>query len=136
MIKTLSLIFLATILIVGCTFTTTTIKNPTFSASTDSIQADLNKLVTCENINLEGKEFTSNGKKSSELEIDITNGKDIPADENQMIELGKKIANVVKGALQDKNEFDSYKVLFVSKKESRGVTQRNWKGKSFKSQEL
>ena len=85
---------------------------------------------------LDGKEITSNEKVSSELEIDITNGQNIPTDEKQMNDLGKQIAVVVKQALQDKSEYNTYNVLFVTKKEDAGVTQRTWKGKVFKSEEL
>ena len=127
-----SLILLTT----SCTTTTTKTKNPSFSGTTDSLQVDLNKLVSCEHINLDGKEISSNGKTTSELEIDIINGQGIPSDENQMDDLGKQIVLVIKNALQDKNQYDTYTVLFVVRKESGGVTRRTWKGKVFKSQEL
>lgn len=94
------------------------------------------QIVSCEGINLGGKEISTNGKVSSELEIDITNGQNIPTDENQMNDLGKQIALVVKQALQDKSQYNTYKVLFVTKREDAGVTQRTWKGKIFKSEEL
>lgn len=134
--KTVSFVFIATMLLASCTTTTTKTKNPTFNKSTDSLQMELNKLVSCQGIDLDGKEITTNGKVSSELEIDITNGQNIPSDENQMNNLGKQIAVVIKGALQDKNEYDTYKVLFITKKENGSVTQRTWEGKIFKSQEL
>ena len=70
------------------------------------------------------------------MEIDIINGQNISADENQMIDLGKQIAKEIKQSLQDKNEYGTYKVLFITKKENDGVTQRTWKGKIFKSEEL
>jgi hypothetical protein len=134
--KTFTSVTLATLLIIGCTTTTTKTKNPTFSKSTDSLQVDLNKLVSCEGINLDGKEITNNGKITTELEIDITNGQNIPADENQMNALGKQIASEIKEALQDKAVYQTYKVLFITKTESAGVTSRTWKGKIFKSEEL
>ncbi len=136
MTKALSFVTLATLIVVGCTTTTTKTKNPVFSISTDSLQVDLNKLVSCQGINLDGKEITTNGKITTELEIDITNGQNIPADENQMNALGKQIATEIKEALQDKTEYQTYKVLFITKTESAGVTSRTWKGKIFKSEEL
>jgi hypothetical protein len=136
MTKTFSFIVLIALLIVSCTTTTTKTKNPIFNRSTDSLQVDLNKLVSCEGINLDGKEITTNGKLSSELEIDITNGRNIPTNENQMNYLGKQIAILIKNALQDKNEYNTYKVLFIEKKENGGVARRTWKGKIFNSQEL
>jgi len=136
MTKALSFVTLATLIVVGCTTTTTKTKNSVFSKSTDSLQVDLNKLVSCQGINLDGKEITTNGKITTELEIDITNGQNIPADENQMNALGKQIATGIKEALQDKTEYQTYKVLFIAKTESAGVTSRTWKGKIFKSEEL
>src|SRR5437588_9650486 len=124
MTKTLSLVTLATLLIVSCTTTTTKTKNPVFSKPTNSLQVDLNKLVSCEGVNLDGKEINTNGKINSELEIDITNGQNIPTDENQMNALGKQIAMKIKEALQDKAEYQTYKVLFITKTESAGVTNR------------
>jgi len=136
MIKTLSLYFIATILAASCTFTTTKIKNPTFNRPIDSLQIDLNKIVTCENFNINGKEISTNGKVSSELEIDITNGQNIPDNGDEMDRLGKQVAVIIKAALQDKNQFDTYKVLFVTKKQNGNLTERTWKGKVFKVGEL
>ena len=136
MTKTLSLVSLVTLHIIGCTMTTTKTKNPVFSKSTENLQVDLNKLVSCEDVNLNGKEITTNGKINTELEIDITNGKNLPTDENQMDALGKQIAAEIKETLQDKTEYQTYKVLFITKTESAGVTSRTWKGKIFKSEEL
>src|SRR6185312_2545172 len=99
--KVLSLVTAIT-LIVSCTTTTTKTKNPVFSKPTNSLQVDLNKLVSCEGIN-------TDGKINTELEIDITNGQNIPTDENQMNDLGKRIAVEIKEALQDKAEYQTYK---------------------------
>jgi uncharacterized protein involved in exopolysaccharide biosynthesis len=134
--KSLGLITFTTLFFIGCTTTATKTKNPVFSISTDSLQVDLNKLVSCQGINLDGKEITTNGKATTELEIDITNGQNIPADEDQMNALGKQIAAKIKEALQDKAEYQTYKVLFITKTENSGVTSRTWKGKVFKSEEL
>ena len=134
--KALSLVTAITLLIVSCTRTTTKTKDPVFSKPTDSLQADLNKLVSCEGINLDGKEINTDGKINTELEIDINNGQNIPTDENQMNDLGKRIAVEIKEALQDKAEYQTYKVLFITKTESAGVTSRIWKGKIFEAEEL
>ncbi len=50
--------------------------------------------------------------------------------------LAKRIALVNKEALQDKREYQTYKVLFITKTENAGVTGRAWNGKIFKSDEL
>jgi hypothetical protein len=121
---------------VACTTTITRTKDPVFHSGMDSIQIDLAKMVTYENINLNGKEISTNGKVATELEVDILNGKGIPADDNEMKKLGKSIAAELKKALKDKNEYDTYKVLFVTRETSGGVIRRTWKGSAFKSEEL
>lgn len=122
--------------IASCTMTTTKTKAPVFSIETEQLQKDLNQLVSCENINLDGKEVSTNGKINSELEVDIVNGKDIPSDDDQMISLGKLIASDLKKSLKDPNQYNTYKVLFIKKHTDSGVTQRTWRGKIFKSEEL
>jgi hypothetical protein len=134
--KMMSICLLLTLLFIGCTTTITKSKNPLFIPGTDSIQSQLARLVSCENINLDGKETTTNGKRNTELEVDILNGQHIPADDIQMKALGKSIAVVLKQALQDKNEYDTYKVLFVTREKSGGIIKRNWRGDVFKSEEL
>lgn len=134
--KILILVLLITPFISGCNATTTRTKNPVFSTTTVSLQMNLNKLVSFESVNLDGKEITANGKANSELEIDITNGHNIPTDENKMTALAKEIAVTIKDALQDKNQYQSYKVLFIIKKENGGVTNRTWRGKIFNLEEL
>lgn len=126
----LLLVFLA------CTSTITKTKSPVFASPIDSLQARLNGLIACEHINLLGKEVTTNGKPSTQLEIDILNGKDIPEDDDRMKILAHSLAFKVKEALKDKNEYDNYTVLFVKVESSSSVTKRSWKGNTFKSAEL
>jgi hypothetical protein len=121
---------------VGCTFSETKSKDPVFNTDAAIMQKDLNNMVTCENINVDGKEITTNGKVNSQLEISITNGQNIPANEDQMKSLGKSIASYIKKSLKDKNEYENYTVLFVTKKTAGGVTTRNWKGDTYKTEEL
>ena len=72
--RLLAITFTATF-IAGCTMTTTKTKVPVFSVTTEQLQRDLNQLVSCENINLDGKETTAAGQVNSELEVDVINGK-------------------------------------------------------------
>jgi len=123
-------------LLFACTTTVTRTKNPVFAAPVDSLQIRLNELVVCEHINLDGQEVVTNGKRSAQIEIDVLNGKDIPEDQDHIKILAHSVAVAVKEALKDKNEYDSYTVLFVKETPSSSVTTRTWKGKTFKSQEL
>jgi hypothetical protein len=135
---TKKLIFLSTLAlaITGCTFTKTYLKDPVFSKSTDSTQMDLNKFISYQEISILGKEILTNNKSNSELDINITNGQNIPTDQNEMIALGKQVAIVIKKSLQNENEYQTYKVLFVTKTENSGVTKNTFTGKIFKTEEL
>ncbi|HWI91326.1 MAG TPA: hypothetical protein VNT20_08620 [Flavisolibacter sp.] len=124
-----------TLLLLGCTITTTKTKDPVFT-DIDRVQNELGNLVKAANINLNGKEITTNKKTRCELEVAITNGVNIPTGDDERRSLGKSIAVSIKHNLKDPNEFDDYKVLFVTKIESGAVTKRNWVGDVFSSTEL
>jgi hypothetical protein len=119
----------------SCTFTTTKTKNPIFSDEA-KVSNELTSIIKAENINLNGKEITTNNKTASELEVSITNGINIPNSENQRKAFGKSIGTIIKSNLKDPNEYDTYKVLFVTKEETANVTKRNWVGNVFSSREL
>ncbi|HET7117022.1 MAG TPA: hypothetical protein VFI29_11055 [Hanamia sp.] len=136
MIRILLFTFIATLVFISCTITSTKEKKPIFSKTDDSLQESLTKIVKSENINLDGAEISTNGKVTSELEIDIINGMNIPVNVNEMNDLGKKIAVIIKDALKDKNEYNTYKVLFVTKKINGSVEESTSEGKIFSSREL
>lgn len=124
-----------TVLLASCTTTTTKTKNPVLN-DIHKVEKELTALVTAENINLNGKEITTNKKTTTELEVSITNGQNIPTNDDQRKVLGKSIAIAVKKNLKDQNEFGTYTVLFITKVESNGVTKRTWIGDVFSSAEL
>ena len=119
----------------GCTITTTKTRNPVF-ISQEKLESELMSIVTSDNVNLNGQEITKNKKTTSELEISVTNGKNIPSNEDEMKSLGKSIATCVKRNLKDANQFNTYKVLFVTSMEKNGITKRTWTGNVFSSEEL
>lgn len=125
----------ALVIMAACTYTTTRVKPPVFAESTDSLAARLNELVTCRHFHVDGREVTTNGKKQTELELDVMNGKDIP-DGDAMVSLARKLGSEVKKALKDTGEYEQYKILFMKVKETNALTERTWKGKVFKSAEL
>jgi hypothetical protein len=84
---------------------------------------------------VDGREVTTNGKKKTELEIDVINGKDIPEGE-AMIALAKKLGSEVKKALKDTGEYGQYKILFMKVNQTKLSTERSWTGKVFQSAEL
>ena len=141
MTKTISLLALISTLIVGCVTTTKT-KNPVFAVSTDSLNVSLTNVLllhhvdSCKNINLDGEEKTTNGYASSEMNIKITNGKNIPTDEKQMTELEKQIALVVRNSLSNKNEYGTYNIYIVTKKDDGGISLKTYKEQTFDLKDL
>jgi hypothetical protein len=129
-------VYLFTAFLSGCTFTTTQPKEPVFTTGKDSILKQLNNTVRCENFNVYGSAIVSNGNKSSQLEIDVINGKNIPGNDTTMIRVAKQLALLVKQYLKDKNEYDTYKVLFIKQSFEHGITKRSWRGQSFTNKDL
>ena len=74
------------------------------------------------NANINGVEITTNGKKSTELDIDILNGINIPKDGSQMKAFAKSIGLQVKRELKNQNDFDVYKILFETHKSNSAIT--------------
>lgn len=122
-------------LIASCTLTTTKTKTPVFRDA-EKVKNDLTVLVKAENINLAGKEVSVNKRVTSELEVNVTNGQNIPTGSEERKALGRSIAITIKSNLQDPGEYDKYTVLFVTKQVSNGVTTRKWIGDVFNSKEL
>jgi hypothetical protein len=129
------LIICLTAILFSCTTTTTRIINPIFIDQT-KFQNELNSIVKAENINVQGKEITKNIMTSTELEVSITNGLNIPTGQDQQKVLEKSIAQCIKKNLKDPNEFDSYKILFIEKIGKDGTTKKSWTGNTFKPSEL
>jgi low affinity Fe/Cu permease len=124
-----------TAILLSCTTTTTKIKNPEFSDQA-KVQNELSSLVKAENINLSGKEIIINKKSSSELEVSIINGQNIPSDNDKQKAFEKLIAVCIKKNLKNPNEFESYKILIVKKTENNGVKNQSWTGNTFKASDL
>ena len=129
-------VFFALSVCSSCTTTVTKAKAPVFNTGTKVIQEDILRLTKCEHINVSGKEITTEGKSKSTVEISILNGQSLPTDNNEIKALGKSIAEEIKKSLKDPNEYEEYKVLFVTKKTDGSVTKSFSQGFDFRSQEL
>lgn len=123
------------IFLTGCTITTTKSKDPVID-NIDQLKNELNNLLGSANVNLTGKEVSTNNKKNSELEVRITDGGNIPVDEDLRRTLFRMIAKLVKSHLKDSSEFNSYSVSFLKKTEGGTITKRIWVGDKFSSEEL
>jgi len=124
--KILFTILIATILFASCT---TRIKRPIDLDFTDigKVEQELIELVVSGDINVRGREITTNRKMITfELEIIITNGQDVPTNEDERKAFAKSIARVVRQNLQDENKFEIYRVRFETRSESNmGHTSRH-----------
>jgi hypothetical protein len=100
------------------------------------MRVQLGTLFSCENLRVSGREITTDGAASSELEIDVINGTRFPEAGDQQNALAKAIASYFRRALKDSTEYGVYKVLFVTETTQSGATVRKWTGKVFKSAEL
>lgn len=123
------------IFLFGCSITTTKSKDPVIQ-NTDQLKNELNHVLGTANVNLAGKEVIANNKKTSELEVRITDGGNIPVDEDLRRTLFRMIAKLIKSHLKDSSEFNSYVVSFLKKIESGTVTKRIWVGDKFSFEEL
>jgi hypothetical protein len=131
----IKLLFVFAVILLSCTMTNTKTKDPVF-ADMSKVQYELTNLIKAENINLSGKEITTNKKTTSELEVSITNGIRIPTNDTARKALGKSIARSIKRNLKNPNEYDKYTVLFVTKVETAAGTKRDWVGDGYSSTEL
>lgn len=129
------LLICLTAILSACITTTTKVKNPEFTDQA-KVESELMTLIKAEHININGKEITTNNKTSTELEVSIINGQNIPASNDQQKALEKSIAVCIKKNLRTPNAFDSYKVLLVKKTESNGVKSQNFTGNTFNVSEL
>ena len=129
------LVICFTAALLSCTTTTTKIKTPEFSDQV-KVQQELNSIVKAENVNLNGTEITTKNISTSELEVSIINGQNLPVNKDQQKAFEKLIAICIKKNLKNQNQFESYKVLLVKRAESNGATNQSWIGTSFKASEL
>jgi len=101
----------------ACNFTMTVPQPPVYVESMDSLRAQVRGLVSCEHFDVEGSETTTNGKKRTQLKIDIVNGQDVPQGKS-MWELGRSVASMLKRALKDTAEYETYRVGFTREEKS------------------
>ena len=128
------------VLISACSTTTAKTKDPVLNAPIDTVGIALHNLVKAKHINLDGETVTKDGKTTSDLKIEFTDGLGIPGDDTEMKKLGREIAIVGKKYLQDPKEYDEIIVYFITIKKSENAliekTERSWRFVTFKASEL
>ena len=129
-------ILLLFVFISSCNFTTTKPRNPQFIIDINLVGKKLDSLIACENFNINGTEITTNKKSTSEIQIGTINCQDVPQNNDEMMGLAAKIASEIKKHLKDPTQYDTYKVLFITKKKDGIVTKTNSKSYVFDSKDL
>lgn len=123
-------------LIFSCTYTSTIPKKANFKVESAKMEENFKALVTCERVDINGTESKTSKQVTSNLEIRIINGSNIPTDNDQMKSLGKSIASQFKQELSDTNDFNTYRVSFVIAKSNGLIGISTTNAYTFKSEEL
>lgn len=129
------------ILLASCTITNSKPKDPEF-VDINRVHNELSSLVDAENIDLNGAEvrtkkmLTLDKALTSELDVRIRNGKNIPEKAADKKALGKAVAKLVRRNLKDSNQFDIYRILFVTEVVDGNVIKRFSVDYAFSSSDL
>jgi len=121
---------------VACTFTTSMPLTPDFRVGTDTIGSHMDSLISAENFNFYGIKKSVNGTVTRVMQVTVTNGKNVPSEDQALRALGKTLATYAKSQLKDTAEYDLYDVRFESRKTSDGMTNTSFSTLEFKTQEL
>jgi protein involved in ribonucleotide reduction len=130
-----TILILFSLFFFNCTRTTIKEKIPILK-NVDQTERELLALVKAGNINLNGKEIISGKNISSELEVSIINGQNIPTKDKERKTLARLIASCVKRNLLHLDEYDKYSIIFLRKTVSEGVISQTWVKETFSSGEL
>jgi hypothetical protein len=124
----------------SCTYTSTKTKPTNFKIENAKIVENLKTLVTFEKVNVNGTETKIKAQEkeqvSTNLEIEIINGSNIPSDDVKLKSLAKSIAIQFKQELSDTNDFKTFNIVFVTIQGNSLVSTNSSKGITFKSEEL
>ena len=101
-IKSVLCFFLFILIIEGCTKTTTREKNPEVKVDLQILDENLKKLIDFQHANISGVEKITNAKTTTELQLRITNGINLPTGSSEL----EKLANTIAAQLRQelKNE--------------------------------
>lgn len=104
------------LLLAACETTTSRSVPPEYTDATQA-EAALREFVNdAEEISVDGRSITENGRNRRQLEVTFTNSKSIPKDADKREALARAIAQSVKHHLKNKNAYQTIDIQFVSKK--------------------
>jgi hypothetical protein len=125
----------ASIFVVSCSVRHTKKNDPIF-ADIEKTKSEIGNLIQAENINISGKEITTGKDSTSELEIVVTNGQNVPATENERIFLSKSLAKSIKNNLTHTDQFETYNVKFITRTKGESMTVDKYIIDTYKIKEL
>lgn len=108
----LVLLFLL-VLISSCKFTKTNNKILEFNVGIEVIDSSLKTLIQFENTNIEGKQLSVNSVITNIVNIKITNGVNLPTNDEDLRALAMKIAKQIKQYVKNESDFEKYNVIFA-----------------------
>jgi hypothetical protein len=134
--QTLSLLILlfSVTYLTACTSTQT--YTPELNANQKVIADSINSRYGFENIEITGKKMSGSGGNHTNVTVKFINGKNIPTDEATQTTIAKELAQLIKKALKNPNEFESYTILFVTKTVDGAYASEKYTGHEFKSSEI
>jgi len=129
-------IILAVVLVClfGCTFTQS--YPPDFNGKKTAVLDSIKTKYGFEDITFLAKKVSGSSGKSTSLTVKFINGKAVPADTVAMNTLGKLLGSQVKTIIKNPKEFDTYIILFDKVVVNGAVTNEDYTGHEFKSDEL
>jgi chemotaxis receptor (MCP) glutamine deamidase CheD len=118
----------------GCTSTQTYM--PELNANQKVIADSITSKYGFENIEITGKKMSGSGGNHTILTVKLINGKNIPEDDNKQAVIAKPLAQQIRKALKNPNEFESYTIMFVTRTVDGSTTSEKYTGHEFKTSEL
>ncbi len=121
-------------LFLGCTFTQR--YQPGFNSKKAATLDSIKGKYGFEDITFLAKKTSKSGGESTSLTIKFINGKTVPADTAAMDSLGKLLGSKVKSIVKNPKEFETYIILFDHVVVKGAVTNEDYRGHEYKSDDL
>jgi len=135
-IKSVLCFFLFILIIEGCTKTTTREKNPEFKVDLQILDENLKKLIDFQHANISGVEKITNAKTTTELQLRITNGINLPTGSSELEKLANTIAAQLRQELKNENDFMKIRIFFEDESKGNLVNVKKYKSFVFNTEDL
>ena len=92
---------------------------PHFKVSKDSVNSVIHKLVNVEGINIGGYKTPVDDSVNTSLSIQLINPKQLPNDNDSLLEIQKRVASTVKSLLENVSQYKKYNIIFIQKESTK-----------------